>query len=357
MRLLLLADGSSVHTQRYQSEMTRQGVEVILASLERGDTIDILLKKKSVSSSISYFFVNRQIKELVRQYSPDIVNPHFASGYGFSTALSKSWKKLPVVLHCLGSDILISPHKSIAHKRRVVYALARSKMIFADSKYLSDEINRLYKSNNISIIPWGIEKRIADIYDKKERNKFNFGKPLRVLIPRPHQKVYNNEFIIRALKDKINDKAIALSFPDWGDFSDRFKKLSNEICPDGLINYYKFKPRDEYIEFLENHDIYLSASKSDSSPASLIEAMGAGLRPVAGDIPGVKEWLSNDNGDVYDLNDMNSLDFVFDKFLSSDFNPDDILKQNHNRVKETAVFSDNISETIEIMGRTIRDAE
>jgi len=357
MRLLLLADGSSIHTQRYHSELIHQGVEVILASLERGDTVDIQLKKKSVSNSISYFFVNRQIKELVRQYSPDIVNPHFASGYGFSTALSKSWKKLPVCLHCLGSDILISPHKSIAHKRRVVYAIARSQLIFADSNYLAEEITSLYKTDNISVVPWGIEKHIGDIFTVREKKNYKFGKPLRVLIPRPHQKVYNNELIIHALKDKINDKTIALSFPDWGDFVDRFKKLSNEICPDGLIDYYKFKPRDEYVEFLKKHDVYLSASKSDSSPASLIEAMGAGLWPVAGDIDGIKEWLNNDNGSVYDLDNRNSLDLIFDKLISKDFNSCAILKKNHKRAIETALFSDNISKTIEIMGSTIRNAK
>ncbi|MFH2037763.1 MAG: glycosyltransferase family 4 protein [Candidatus Zixiibacteriota bacterium] len=357
MRLLLLADGSSVHTQRYQAEMAGQGVEVILASLERGDTVDILLKKKSVSNSLNYFFVNRQIKDLVRKYSPDIINPHFASGYGFSTALSKVWKKYPVALHCLGSDILISPQKSIAHKRRIIYGLARSKMIFADSDYLADEINRLYKNSQISVIPWGVESEIADIYQSKIENRFKFSKPLRILVPRPHQKVYNNKFIIRALKDKINDKRIGLSFPDWGDFTDWFKKLANELCPDGLIDYYKFKPREEYITFLAGHDIYLSASISDSSPASLIEAMGAGLWPVAANIHGVREWLDNNNGNVFDLNEPESINRIFDKLLSSDFNPEKILTENHARVMETAIFSKNISETIEIMERLIANGK
>ena len=46
MKVLMLADGRSVHTVRYQQMMKKLGVELILASLERGDTVDILLKKK-----------------------------------------------------------------------------------------------------------------------------------------------------------------------------------------------------------------------------------------------------------------------------------------------------------------------
>jgi len=122
----MLADGRSIHTIRYQQAMKERGVDLILASLERGDTVEILLKKKSVSNSLNYFFVNREIKDIARKLTPDIINPHFASGYGFSVAVSKVWKRLPVILHCLGSDILISPQKSIAHKRRVMYALQRA---------------------------------------------------------------------------------------------------------------------------------------------------------------------------------------------------------------------------------------
>jgi len=54
MKVLMLADGRAVHTVRFQEKLNRFGIDVILASLERGPTVDIQLKKKSVSRSLSY---------------------------------------------------------------------------------------------------------------------------------------------------------------------------------------------------------------------------------------------------------------------------------------------------------------
>ncbi|MEW5924061.1 MAG: glycosyltransferase [Candidatus Zixiibacteriota bacterium] len=354
MKVLLLADGRSVHTIRYQAELKAQGAKVTLASLERGDTVDIQLKKKSVSNSLNYFFVNREIKELVRKVNPDIVNPHFASGYGFSTAVSKVWRSKPVLLHCLGSDILVSPKKSIAHKRKVILALSRSSHILVDSKYLANAILKLYKAESIDIIPWGVEPAILDIFQKKIRESVSWNKPLKVLVPRPHNPVYNNEFIVESLKELINIREIALWFPNWGDDLDDFKSKAKRICPDGLITYYNFLTRDNYIEFLKQFDFYLSASKSDSSPASLIEAMAAGIFPVVADIPGVREWLDGNNGALYPPDDRDALKKIIAELTAcKTTDMAQILNVNHERVKRSALFPQNIKETIGIMERLI----
>jgi len=353
MRVLLLADGRAVHTMRFQSELKAQGVEVILASLERGDTVDFLLKKKSVSNSLNYFFVNREIKALVRKTEPDLVNPHFASGYGFSTAVSGVSKKKPVLLHCLGSDILISPKKSVAHKRKVIYALSKAAHILVDSRYLADQTKMLYDKIPIDIIPWGVENEILKIFEHKKQIDLKWSDPPKVLVPRPHNPVYNNLLIIDALQNMINERKLALSFPDWGDDRDKFKNEVSRICPDGLIDYYRFKPRHEYFSFLETFDIYLSASLSDSSPASLIEAMAAGLYPVVADIPGVREWLDGRNGILYPHDDPGALKNAMSKLINQRDDIAAILRNNHERVEKSAVFSENIKSTIALMERLI----
>lgn len=349
LRVLLLADGRSAHTVRYQKELTKQGVDVTLASLEYSDTVDIRLKKKSVSNSLSYFFSNREIKNLVGKLAPDVVNAHFASAYGFSAAVSRVWKKTPVALHCLGSDILISPGKSLAHKRRVMYSLARASHIFVDSQYLAGKVQELYPTRDIDVIPWGVESEMLDLYEKRINQNILTQRPLRVLVPRPHNPVYNDEFIVRALKELVNRKQVSLSFPDWGDDRDRFKRIAKEECPEGIIDYYRFMPRGDYIEFLSGFDVYLSASLLDSSPASLIDAMAAGLFPVVADIPGVREWMDPDSGILFEQNNPASLQKSFVRLLSRDVNTVEILAANHAKVRKNGLFSQNIKKTIGIM--------
>jgi len=306
--------------------------------------------------SLSDALANREIKESVRKIAPGIVNPHCASGYGFSTALSKVWKRKPVVLHCLGSDILISPEKSIAHRRKVTYALSKASLIFADSRYVIDKIQKLYHIDNYEIIPWGVERAILDIYRKRQPVDFTKKRPLKIFSPRPHNKVYNNVFIIESLKEFIIKKEIALTFSSRGDDFEKFRNIVSEQYPEALIDFYDFKERREYIDFLSSFDVYLSASLSDSSPASLIESMAAGLFPVVGDIPGVHEWADSGNTILFDPHSGDMLHDAINSLLNSFKGTENILKANHEKVIERGLFSENIEKTIKAMEGLVEDA-
>lgn len=353
MKILLLADGRAVHTVRFQNELKQQGVEVILASIEDSETVDVKLSRFCGVNGIDYVLASRFLKNIVIENNIDLVNPHFASGYGFMTALSGVWKTKPVMLHCLGSDILISPQKSAVHKWRVKSALKRADLSLFDSKYLADKAQKICNSTKQKVIYWGADKAAFDGFKNKESNNFVWSQPIKVLVPRIHNKVYNNPFIIYALKNLIKDNKITLTFPNWGNETDKFKKMVQSEKIEFGVNYYGFKSRDEFNSFISEFDIYLSASFSDSSPASLIEAMAAGLYPVVGDIPGVREWVNNSNGTLFDINNKESLKKAFDKIIDTKKGFDDILIANYTRAIKDGVFSKNISETIALMKKLI----
>ncbi len=353
----MLADGRAVHTVRYQEQLRQSGVDVVLASLERGATVDIQLKKKSVSRSLCYALANREIKELARKINPDIVNPHFASAYGFSTALSKVWKRKPVALHCLGSDILISPRKSIAHRRKVIYALSKAALVFVDSTYVREKVRELDAIENCLIVPWGVEPEILEIIKNRRSVDFTEKRPLSILCPRPFNKIYNNFFILESLAGLIKEKQITLTFSSRGDGLDKFKNVVNRKFSRDAIEFYDFKPRGEYINFLAGFDIYLSASLSDSSPASLIEAMAAGLYPVVGDIPGVNDWVDGNNASLFNPKDNQSLYNAIYSLLNKPPDISAIIKLNYEKVLANGIFEKNIRKTIQAMEGLLKNAE
>ncbi len=356
MKVLLLADGSSVHAVRYQAELKSLGVEVVLVSIEAGATVDIKLKRSTGISAIDYMLAAPIIKNIIKCENSDIINPHFACGYGFMTALSGLWKTKPVLLHCLGSDILVSPQKSWLHKWRVVYALKKSHQIVVDSEYLGAEVEKIYNKAKNKVIFWGADRQAFDNYDKKQQNGFIWKRPLNVIVPRAHYPVYNNHFIIHALKDLIRNKDITITFPGWGDNLKAFKEMvDHEQINDG-IKYYNFKSREKFNEFISDFDIYLSAALSDSSPASLIEAMASGLYPIVGDIPGVKEWMDSNNGALFNFNDTGSLKKAFEKVLEKPSDLEELLNRNYNKAQKDGMFSKNISETVGLMQEMIKDA-
>jgi glycosyltransferase involved in cell wall biosynthesis len=109
--------------------------------------------------------------------------------------------------------------------------------------------------------------------------------------------------------------------------------------------------REDFLQFLCSFDIYLSASLSDSSPASLIDAMASGLLPVVADIPGVAEWLDSSGGVLFDPGNPESLRSAFQELPDIGEAPADILSANYEKVRCRGLFSQNIKETIAIFSR------
>jgi len=356
MKILVLADGRSIHTDRYIAELKSLGVEVTLASLEEGKNVDIILKRRTGIASLDYFLSAKEIRRLARKYSPDIINPHFASGYGFATAVSGVWRKCPVILHCLGSDILLSPNKSPLHRARVKYALYRSTQIMADSEYLKKKTLEINGESSIEVVPWGVEVALMQIFDSKIKTVNLRRRPLKILVPRPHQQIYNNTLILSALREFLLSREVIITFPARGDDYEKFRKATKSEIASGAINFYKYLDRNEYIEFMSGFDVYLSATFFDSSPASLLEAMAAGLFPVVCDFPGVREWVDEKTALLFDPENQESLHDAIEQLLRMPADVNNILMHNNRVIKEKALFSDNIKKTVNIMERLVKDA-
>jgi L-malate glycosyltransferase len=350
LRILVLADSRSFHTERYVAELERQGCEVVTASLEEGHMPHHTLKRRGPFRALHYALAAVEVRSLIQSFAPDLLNPHFASGYGFLTALAERRGSLPILLHLWGSDILIAPHKSIFHWRKTRLALETADFVVGDSDYLLDKAAEIGEMRNRRTIVWGIERGFL----LHRRGDAPFQAPLKILVPRVHEAVYNNLFVVRALAELVNGGKIELTFPDFGGQIGAFKANAGRLVKCGLKFYPKL-PRDEYLRFAAQHDIYLSASLSDSSPASMLEAMGLGLIPVAGDIPGVREWLTPDSGFMFDLTQETVLRDVILHLLAPGADVTGMRAHNHCLIEQKALFESNIEETITIMRKLVAE--
>jgi glycosyltransferase involved in cell wall biosynthesis len=322
-------------------QLCAQGCEARLASLEYGEAEHIPLKRIGPITSLHYAFASGQVKALVKQCRPDIVNAHFATGYGFLAAMAVG-HTIPIALNLWGSDVLRVPHRSFLHRAKLALAIEKAAIVFADSGYLLNESRRYGAIATSAIIPWGIER----LWLSKFRADKVFSTPLRILVPRPHEEVYDNEFILRALSPLLRMNQCELTIPDWGSAIDAFQNVAKHAGIES-ITYYSRKTRTEFLTMMATQDVYLSASRSDSSPVSLIEAMAFGLVPVVADIPGVAEWVTNQNGVVYPLGNSRALHDTIAELTARDWTS--VRKTNYERVKMDAVFEENVASHIQLM--------
>ena len=349
-RILVLADARSIHTKRFADELRRQGCDVMIASLERGNDEAVKLPRRCIPP-LRHFVITDVIRRITRDFKADIINAHFASGYGVTAALSKVTPGPRLALNLWGSDILHVPGKSILHEWKTIYALRAADIVFADSHYLLSEAERIATVRAGHVISWGIEREALRL----RKQSYKIGKPCRIIVPRFHTPHYGNVRIVEALRDLVEAGRITLTFPASGPKLGDFRRCYSDLIDDG-IELYDHMSRHQFLDFMADHDIYLSNAAWDSSPVSLIEAMGLGLLPVVADIPGVDDWLGPENGFRFDRDKLSMLTRLISEIIESDDDYAPIREQNRDKVEREGVFEDNVARHLDLMRDSVKAA-
>ena len=68
---------------------------------------------------VGYYLNAKELRKLKKEISPDIINVHYASGYG---TLARKSKLCPILLSVWGSDVYDFPNKSFVNKTAHQYA-------------------------------------------------------------------------------------------------------------------------------------------------------------------------------------------------------------------------------------------
>ncbi|MEE9442786.1 MAG: glycosyltransferase family 4 protein [candidate division Zixibacteria bacterium] len=341
-KLLVLSDGRSIHTERWCRYFEQNDFEVALFSLEEisilGPKIKYQGSRPTGRGLIDYSLAKNHFRIVVESFNPDIINAHYVNSYGW---LASHTDKCPVIVTAWGSDLLIVPQKSKMQKRRVAQALSQAHYCTVDSHNLFEAANEYIDAQKIIKIIMGIGREFFEYRVKKD---YGNNEIIRILSPRGFQPVYNPETIIAAaerLKEKFRFHIDML-----GD-SSNIEKYSAIIEDRNLSSHIKIKnrlPREEFEKSLSDYDIYLSASRSDSTSVSLLEAMSVGLLPVVSDIPGNREWITDyHNGYLFETGNVASLTEKLTEVLKGKIDFDRIAQINRSLIQEKAIWQDNMS--------------
>src|SRR5690348_12064120 len=125
MRIMLLSDALSTHTQRWCSAWVERGHEVHLVSFRKANLPGITFHKLSTYGlgRLGYFLAIPRLRRLERAVRPDITHANYVTSYGFLAAAAGL---VPLVITAWGTDVLISPWKSRFYFHLARYALAKA---------------------------------------------------------------------------------------------------------------------------------------------------------------------------------------------------------------------------------------
>jgi glycosyltransferase involved in cell wall biosynthesis len=319
MKICYIADGSSIHTQRWLNYFAGKGHEVHLIYWKTipgyDKTVRIHLLKRlapkiwAVTRYISFLLWIFRTRKLIREIMPDVVDSHFIIDNGLLAACSGFH---PFVTTAWGSDVLIFPRRNFIWRIAVKFTLKRADKVICNSEVVKkelillgtmpDKISKIYNGINTS----QFSPRRAD---EALKNKLGISGLPTVICIRSLRPLYNVEMLVKAIP-LVLKHAPQVRFVIAGDGVQRdyLENLAASLGASQNINFVGYVLHDELPGYLASADIYVSTSLSDSASLSLQEAMACELAPVVTDLPGNREWINDgENGFIVPQNDHQAL--------------------------------------------------
>lgn len=311
MRICYLANGQSVHVQKWVRFFVENGHDVYLATFDETSQIEgVKVRKLRYFSKVAYPFRILGVKKAVKEINPDILHAHYVSHYGVYGALTGS---KPFVVSAWGSDVFIDPKKSMAKKYFVKYALKKADLITTDSlSAIKTIVDFGVDEEKVKLIVHGVDLRVFHPIENNEKFKKELCIPQNYQVginTRNLEPVYDVGTIVKAIPHVI-DECPNTYFLIVGDGTLRHQ-LEELVYRLGVAENVRFVgsvSNKEMPKFLGVSDIYVSASLSDTRSISLLEAMANGLPVVVTDIDGNKECVKEGvNGFLFPKGDFKAL--------------------------------------------------
>jgi len=265
------------------------------------------LTSKIFNSKLRYLLAVKEVKNLLKEIKPDILNAHYLTGYGLLGALS-GFK--PFIASAWGSDVLIAPKKSVLSKWAVKYVVQKADIITTESKMVADVLiqNLRADPHKIRTFPWGINCDLFKVgYEGgverlRERLKINKGLPI-ILSNRSMRPLYRIDIIVDAAAKVLQQKKALFIFLKGDGLvkCERAVKLKAKRLgiEESSCFISEFLNQKEMVILANLADIIVSIPNSDAFPISVAEGMACGAIPIVSDLEVNREIIKDgENGFV-----------------------------------------------------------
>lgn len=291
MRVCVISEAKSIHTQRWATSLAQGGCDIHLISSSKTDIKGVEIHHQPIYSPNPWQQVrnNRLVIRLIRELKPDVT--HLFGLFSVSS-LGSMWvingiKNL--VISVWGSDVTPAGGGE-NYKERLIkrYLLNRGDCLVTTSEYLAHEVERyLNRPRDIEVVPWGVD---LDLFRPKERKgvsnvvKVGFAKRL-------HQ-LSGPDTLLKAFKYACGmcEKKLLLKIAGSGPLEYQLKEVATQLGLAGSIEWVGWlKTPEELRDFYHSVDMFVMPSRRESFGLAAVEASASGLPVIASRFGGIPE--------------------------------------------------------------------
>ena len=301
MKIAYIAPARGIHTIRWANAMAKRGHEVTVISCADhmkdfdGDYHEgVKVVRLHYASPLGYYLNARQLKTLVRRGGYDVVNVHYASGYG---TLGRMAGLKNAVLNIWGSDVYDFPYKSAFNMSVIKKNLSFYEYASSTSRCMGEHSKKLF-DREYFITPFGVDTELFRPSEgKKVNDKIVIG-TVKMLVP-----LYGILDSIKAfvrlcerLKEEGDfetEEKLVYEIYGRGKQQKELQALIDESGMAGKIRLCGFVKNENLPEVLNTFDIFCCCSLMESFGVAVVEAMACGIPVVTSDAEGFNEIVKD----------------------------------------------------------------
>lgn len=291
-KLVLLAPASVIHTQRWAAALAARGLQVVLATQHVDDAWPVPAGVRVVrlphAGMPGYFRNVPALRRLLQQERPQLLNAHYASGYGTTAALAGFH---PWLLSVWGSDVYDFPYEGRVKGWWLRRNLRKADAIASTSHAMAQQVRRLLPAvGEVAVTPFGIDT--ARFAPRPEPHEGLVIGTVKTLAPK-----YGIDVLVRAFAQLCGTRRAPLSLVIVGGGPQRagLEALAASLGIGDRVRFVGAVPHAEVPAWLNRFDVYVAASRLDSESfgVAVLEASACALPVVVSDAGGLPEVVAD----------------------------------------------------------------
>jgi len=288
MKVMLLAGANSIHTIKWVNGLASRDVEVHLISvhsiaeeLDARVTVHVLPYLAPWGYLTSVFALRR----LLERIKPDLLNAHYATGYGL---LARLCGFKPLLLSVWGSDVYDYPRKSFLHRALLKGNLKAATALASTSHCMARETAKTFAHDQVFVTPFGVDENVFTPVQSISTKRGVVIGTVKTLKDK-----YGIDTLIEAFAlvcaQVGNTIHLTLEITGGGPDLPKLQSLAQRLGVDEQVIFHGQLPHTRVPEMLNRLDVYVALSRLESFGVAILEASACEKPVVVSDADGPAE--------------------------------------------------------------------